>query len=166
MIRTLLVHGLLLLCLVQASVNGRADDRSAWLIAEPVPDWIWDAEGASEGQEIYLRKRFTLAGKPASARLYTTCDNRMTLWINGKKVGHSRDWPYPIERDVFQFLSRGENTIAVEAENAGGPAGFVFKLVVELRGNDPPLVLVSDPSWKMTRRRPPTRDPTRGPSLR
>ena len=87
---------LLLLCALGWAPPAAADDDSAWLTTDPVPQWVWDAEGASDGQEIFLRKTFTLSGKIQSAKLYSTCDNSMTLWINGKEVGSSRDWsPHP-----------------------------------------------------------------------
>ncbi len=80
-------------------------------------------------QTIYLRKDFSLASPIKSAKLYTTCDNKMTLWINGKEAGTSPDWPQPITNEVTEQLVVGNNTIAVRAQNEGGVAAFVFKLV-------------------------------------
>ncbi len=131
----------------------QAADETAWITADPKPLWIWDADGASSGQQIFLRKTFTVEAEIASARLYTTCDNSMTLWINGRQIGRSRDWPFPIEKDVTAELSRGENTISVQARNEGGVAAFVFKLVVKHRGKHP-LAVVSDDSWQMSREQP------------
>ncbi len=131
------------------AIAQRKGDR-AWVTAEPLPNWIWDADGASEGQQIFLQQTFSLDAKASSALLYSTCDNSMTLWINGTKVGSSRDWPYPIQQEVAEHLSLGKNTISVQAKNAGGIAAFVLKLVVKQAGKQPVTVL-SDTSWKMSR---------------
>ncbi|WP_235908860.1 c-type cytochrome [Roseiconus nitratireducens] len=125
-----------------------------WVRDEPVPDWIWDAEGARDNQQIFLRKTFDLPSNPKSARLYTTCDNSMTLWVNGKEIGKSRDWPYPITQDIVKQLSTGSNSVAVQAKNQGGVAALVFKLVIE-PAEGPATVIVSDPSWQMTSGSPP-----------
>lgn len=130
-----------------------AADETAWLTAKPIPHWIWDADGASDGQQIYLHKTFTLAGKAKSAKLYTTCDNSMTLWINGERIASSPDWPFPIQQDVAKYLSTDKNTIAVEAKNNGGTAAFIFKLLVDQPGKHP-IAIVSDTSWKMSRDQP------------
>jgi beta-galactosidase len=38
----------------------------------------------------------------------------MYLWVNGKKVGYSEDSRLPAEFDITNFLSPGDNTLAVE----------------------------------------------------
>ncbi len=131
--------------------QGKGD--RAWVTADPLPNWVWDADGSSEGQQIFLQKTFSLDTKASSAPLYSTCDNSMTLWINGKRIGSSRDWPYPIEQDVAEHLSPGRNTISVQAKNAGGIAAFVFKLVIRQDGKLP-VTILSDTSWKMSRDEP------------
>ncbi len=78
----------------------------------------------------------------------------MTLWINGKRVGQSREWSTPIQQNVAKFLTPGENTLSVEAANQGGPAGFTLKLVVKQENADD-LTILSDKTWNMTHT-PPT----------
>ena len=124
-----------------------------WVTSAPIPRWVWDAEGSSNRQTIFLRKDVTLASPIKSARLYTTCDNQMTLWINGSEVGSSPDWPKPIIKDVTENLTVGNNTIAVRAQNAGGVAAFIFKLVIDHRDGKQTVVM-SNPTWKMANEPP------------
>ena len=113
-----------------ASADAEEKLSLAWVTTPPLPRWVWDADGSFDRQTIYLRKDVTLASPIKSARNYTTCDNKMTLWINGKEVGSSPDWPEPITKEVTEQLVVGHNSIAVRAQNDGGVAAFVFKLVV------------------------------------
>ncbi len=128
-------------------------DEVDWVSKSPVPIWIWDAGGSSDNQQIFLQKKFLIDGEVDTARLYTTCDNSMTLWINGEEVGSSEDWPDPIQQEVAQYLLSGTNTIAVHARNAGSAAAFVFKLDIKLTTGRP-IHVVSDKTWKMTKSRP------------
>ena len=140
------------ICLVafssQPTTSLWADE--AFAKSKPVPDWIWDEGGATSGQKIYLRTEFKIDGKKKAAPLYSTCDNRMVLWINGQRVAKTRDWMFPIDQDVSKFLVNGKNSIAIEAENDGGVAAFVLKLLVEQEGQEP-LVVLSDESWSMSK---------------
>lgn len=138
-----------LLTFVLANTSTAQQRNLRWVTDEPKPSWIWDANGASNGQQIHLRKTFRVTDQVKSARVYTTCDNTMKLWINGSDSGSSPDWPEPIQRDVTNLLKRGDNTISVQAKNAGGIAAFVFKLEIKF-DKQPPMHVVSDPSWSMT----------------
>ncbi len=106
---------------------------ASWLTDKPAPKWVWHKQ-TSDGQKLFFRKSVSLPGKVKSARLYSTCDNRLSLWINGYKVGDSRDWLYPLENDVTSLLKKGQNSIAAQCQNAAGPAAFVLKLIVETDG--------------------------------
>ncbi len=91
----------------------------------PTPLWIW---GADDNRRYVLRKEF--AGGSTAARLKATCDNRMKITLNGRKVMQSDDWQTPVERDVQKFLKPGNNVLIAEVENEGGIAGFLLKLVL------------------------------------
>ena len=72
----------------------------------PAPSWIW---GDSPDKKYFVRKTFK--GTAQFARLRATCDNSMTLYVNGKKVASSSNWESPVEVDVKQHLTNGENTM-------------------------------------------------------
>ncbi|MEZ6090235.1 MAG: c-type cytochrome [Pirellulaceae bacterium] len=105
-------------------------------------------------QQIYLRKSFNVDGPVESAKLFATCDNQMTLWINGKEIGKSPDWPQPIHMDADKHLKQGKNTIAVAGKNAGGTAAFVLKLAINPGSKSASQVVLSDTSWKLSKSEP------------
>ncbi len=101
------------------------------------PEWIWSSTAPRDGEVVHFRKAFDLAAKPAKASLAASCDNALEVWINGRRVGDSRDWQQPLRVDVAAHLVAGRNVVAVRAENEGGAAGLVLKLDT----------LRSDASW-------------------
>lgn len=130
-----------------------APGKEAWLTAAPVPQWIWSATPAGQDEQLWLRHRFEVAGTIKSARLYATCDNRLTLWVNGQEAGTSPDWPVPIEKDIAKMLTPGKNVLAAQVRNAGGVAAYVCKLVIETADGKTQTV-ISQPDWKMTNQAP------------
>ena len=58
---------------------------------------------------------------PARAIAVASCDNEMTLFVNGKEVAKSDDWTRPISVDVTAALKPGANVLAVEAINWPDP---------------------------------------------
>ena len=99
--KALAVRFCLLCCAVFVGLVSTAEAQDLkWVTSKPVPDWIWDARGSSGGQKIFLRKQFEVRKRVKSAKVYTTCDNKMTLWINGQEVGKARDWMYPLVVEV------------------------------------------------------------------
>lgn len=91
----------------------------------PKAEWIW---GPSPDSNYSFQTE--LEGGSKSANLIASCDNRMTLFINGKKVTQSSEWQSPVKADVQKFLKDGTNDLTVQAQNEGGPAGFALKLVL------------------------------------
>src|SRR5262249_8863240 len=88
------------------------------------PQWIWLGAEARPNQTVYFRKEFALDKAITAARLSGTCDNRMTVYINGKEALSSDNWETPVSRDVTEFLkspvSSGDevrNVICVKAHN-------------------------------------------------
>ena len=65
-----------------AQAQAKSIKEIDWVAQTPAPHWIWDAKGSSDGQVIYLRKDLEIAGPIQSAKLYTTCDNRMQLAVS------------------------------------------------------------------------------------
>ncbi len=119
-----------------------------WIVSKPVAQWIW-ADTSTTDQTIWFRHSFQLGSVPKVAPLYTTCDNEMRLWINGKEVGKSGAWEKPIQQDVAKFLNQGKNVIAIQGKNHGGIAGLTFKLYCEQKDQSPRIVTTSEKTWKM-----------------
>lgn len=113
--------------------------------------WVWDELGATSGEPRYFRHAFELKAKPKSAQVQITADNHYELRINGKKVGADGSWNSVETYDVAKLLAAGENVIAVQANNAGGPAGLLARLVVQFSGKEKTLVLGTGSKWKTSR---------------
>ena len=81
--------------------------------------WVWSREDAERdpGGRIFLRKVIPLESVPDRVVVVATCDNELTLYVNGHQVGHSADWTRPISVEVAKFMKAGDNVIAIEATN-------------------------------------------------
>ncbi len=128
--------------------------------------WIWshaDAGKADPGGRILLRKTLTLTEKPNRAAAVLTCDNEVTLYLNGRKLISSEDWQKPVVVDLTSHLAVGENVFAIEATNwpdvehnrgtqfkAGNGAGFIFE-AVGFKGKTQAWTLSSDATWLWTK---------------
>jgi putative heme-binding domain-containing protein len=113
----------------------------------PAPSWIW---GADANKKYFVRKTFL--GTAQFAFLKASCDNVLTVWVNGEKVAASEDWKEPAEADIKSRLKPGENVIEAEITNAGGSSGFVAKIALLGRdGKD--RFIVTDDSWQVTESR-------------
>ncbi|WP_166820412.1 c-type cytochrome [Thalassoroseus pseudoceratinae] len=118
----------------------------------PKPKWIW-GEG-NDNQTWYFRKTFSV-DRGWTGTMIASCDNVMTVHLNGKKVFSSSEWQTPETREIGAMLKRGENEILVEANNAGGIAAFAMKLVLGSKRdpNADPKYIVTDDSWTASRQK-------------
>ena len=113
--------------------------------------WIWryDAIGRPNCR-VYLAKAFTVPGAAAKTIFLCTADNGYTLFVNGREVGGSRDagdsWRRLDYHDLTELVRIGMNTLAVEARNDAGPAGFIGRMDVQLAGGGT-VTVVTDESW-------------------
>jgi len=121
-------------------------DRQA-LEQGPRPTWIW---GPKFNTNYFLRTEFP--GGARSAWLKATCDNSMTLFLNGRRLALSNQWQTPVELDVTDQLRTGANEIVAQVENQGGTAGFLLKLALTMPDGSVRYV-VSDQSWTVSDRR-------------
>jgi len=93
--------------------------------------------------------------KFTTSKLLITADDNFRAFLNETKtpVAQGNDWTTVQEFDVTRFLKAGDNLLAVQAQNTGGAAGLIFKLVVTLPGGKTQVV-ASDNKVR-TNRRPP-----------
>ena len=86
-------------------------------------------------------------GQVTAAKFHVTCDNGFVLFVNGVQAGQSHDWTQPPALDIREYLTAGENTIAIQATNESSAAGLTGKLTVQFAANES-LVIGFDQSWK------------------
>ncbi len=118
--------------------------------AQAVPEWIWhanDGVGPGDTEVRYFRKSFRIEGAPRRANLSVAADNHFVAYVNGQKVGEATGWDEFRRFDIAKNLKAGENVVAVEGRNDGGPAGLMVE--IELRGEGTNRQsLVSDATWQ------------------
>ncbi|WP_018970444.1 family 16 glycoside hydrolase [Rubritalea marina] len=108
--------------------------------------WVWK-DNPHDNKPIYLTKSFDLPEQTTMAAIMASCDNGFTLWINGKEIAKSDSWNNPfISKSILKQLKPGKNFVAIEATNAGGIAGLLFKLSMQQHGGEL-TEIVSDTSW-------------------
>ena len=104
--------------------------------------WIW-LPGEEPAPEVELRRTVVLDAVPERAELIGTCDNRMTVRVNGAEVLRSDRWEEVTRADVASQLKPGANVIEVEARNDGGPAGLALRLA-----DGDVTLLATDGAWE------------------
>lgn len=107
-----------------------------------LPKNIWGDGNA----DCYLRKLFSLTGKPAKAVLRIFVDTGYELFLNGRFVASADEWGNTRDYDVAPFLCAGRNIIAVRAMNHGGHRGFCLELRTTSREGKT-FTVISDASW-------------------
>ena len=112
------------------------------LLSGPTANWIW---GALPNTKYFLTKEFTADAK--TALLIASCDNVMTVYLNGKKIAAGSEWGQPSRVDVTKQLQRGKNVLLAEVANEGGPSGFALKLAMT-EADGLTRYVVTDKSWQ------------------
>ncbi|MCP4194314.1 MAG: DUF1553 domain-containing protein [Planctomycetaceae bacterium] len=111
--------------------------------------WIWDKPNAFQNEPssapIYFRFTFDLQELPKKAQLFATADDQVTSHLNGQRLGNNPAWQTPAQYDLTNQLKKGRNTIAFDAANGVGPAGFIASLLLD--GEE----FGSNNQWKVTR---------------
>ncbi len=111
--------------------------------AGTVPQWIWGTQ-----RDGKYRLKTTFSGDVKSAQLRATCDNVMTLFLNGKKLASSSEWQDPVTLDITSKIKPGQNELIAEVSNQGGASAFTLKLVMTDRGGKKKY-LVTDSNWQI-----------------
>jgi putative heme-binding domain-containing protein len=114
---------------------------------------IWTSDQQVAGEHAWFAKSFSVSNSPTAGVLIITCDNEFVAWINGKKVGQSKNWGKPQRLDVSAALKPGKNLIAIRGLNQGGPAGLAARLRWTQEDGNTQL-LTTDTSWKVASTKP------------
>ncbi len=125
-------------------------------VAAPAPwAWIWSQDGSRPPETLYFRQTFKLSGKPTSAFLYITAEDGFKAYLNGASspVGAAQDWSLVHRYSVGQYVRRGENVLAVEAENQSLNGGLIYDLKVTM-ASGAVIDIVSGPGVRVNRNPP------------
>ena len=99
---------------------------------------------------MYFRKEFA-GGGVSAARLYATCDNQMTVFVDGRKVLESNTWETPLFKDLSKEIDLDKadqkHVIAIECSNEGDVGGLLLRLDFESGWRDA-WSIVSDDTWQ------------------
>jgi putative heme-binding domain-containing protein len=101
--------------------------------------WIWydagnPAQSAPAGK-VWFRREIR-ASEPSTGAVLVLCDDRFTLWVNGRKIG-SGTAGKPYRFNLNGVVDRGPNVFAVEAENLEGKAGLYVDGEIRGQGGHP-----------------------------
>ncbi len=102
---------------------------------------------------FYYRYGFRLDEPPGSGFLNISGDDIVTLWVNGEKLEqgvNSRIWYKTDTYTIGEQLVKGENTIAVEVVNTGGPGSFMLQGRYKTLTGETGLIRTG-PGWKESR---------------
>jgi len=117
--------------------------------------WIWYSRDVKEPRELsFVATRDVVLGRaPSRATAKVFVDRWHVLWLNGRRVGGTRQRPGdPLALyEVAGLLRKGANRIALEAGSESGIGGLLFSLDLSDWGRD---AVVSDERWRV--------DPSRG----
>ena len=101
--------------------------------------WIWSPEhqkGSVPLGACHFRKQAVVA-VPVSGEITITADDDYDLYVNGRRVASGKSGGKPQKHDLTEFLSRGQNLVAVKVTNAqGSTAGLAARIRIkdETRG--------------------------------
>ncbi|UCD27823.1 MAG: family 78 glycoside hydrolase catalytic domain [Planctomycetota bacterium] len=111
-------------------------------------DWIWNAKAKEEKKKVFFRRHFKIdpGQRIARAFLKSTADDSHTVYINGIKIVSSGNWQEVSVCRVTLRVNPGDNVIAAEAVNQGGPAGLLVSLKVVLESGKT-VEVKSDGEW-------------------
>ncbi|MCA8990923.1 MAG: DUF1080 domain-containing protein [Planctomycetaceae bacterium] len=93
----------------------------------PKPHWVW---GPNNDAHYIISTKFQ-AENAKRVAVKASCDNFVTLKLNGKQIASSSEWQAPVEKDLTKLLQSGENELTAEVGNEGGVAAFIASIAIE-----------------------------------
>ena len=134
--------------------NPNPAEKSSGFVFPPAkhpPEWVW-ADKASATDRMLVRKDLAIREGLDSAQVFFTCDNSANLYVNGKKLSHVDPWMEPKTVEITEELKQGRNTIAADARNAGGQAGFIAVIQLNYKGGEIEYInSAADWQWKASK---------------
>ena len=128
----------------------------AWTASIPDAEWIWSEAAASgEVETQTFVNEFDFTGPVVSATLYVASDNSFVATLNGTEVADIATTDTfraenQLEFDVTDLIVDGENELEIAVNNAGGPAGVLYRLEVESSNPSCDAELLDDPELEIT----------------
>lgn len=110
------------------------------------PEWIWFRK-TDQAETRYFRKTFNLDTAASQAEVIATADDRLEVFVNGRRVLQAGEWAKGHRADILNRLKAGRNVIAIRAVNGdSSPAGVLAKITLTTPGGK--QTIVTDSSWK------------------
>jgi hypothetical protein len=107
---------------------------------------IW-APVMQEQQEAWFRRTIDVAKPGTKPRLWFSCDNECTVFVDGREVGTCNDHQQ-LTMVALERALQGKVTIAVHAKNTGGPAALSLWLLWDAA--DGQHEVITDEHWRVT----------------
>ncbi len=126
-------------------------------------NWIWFPEGDprvdAPVEARFFRREFNLSkdAKTKRATLHIVADDKVVIWLNGKKIGEVSGSSTAHALDLTASLRSGKNVIALQANNLPAPvklnpAGLLLALeIISENGN---TVIAADAEWRAAKQAP------------
>lgn len=111
----------------------------------PVPQWVW-GDKVAENQVLLFRKSIDVPDKLKKAIVSASCDNVLSVFVNGKKVCEHHDWREAVTEEITRELKPGKNVIALRGQNQDGAAGIIARIALETEDGKK-QVIVTDGTW-------------------
>ncbi len=120
--------------------------------------WIWHPDEPEVPNSFYLFRREVSLTETDNIYVHVTADTRYQLYINGQFVGRGAPQSQPFFQyydtwEIGEYLTLGENCIAVIGNYVGNLADTRGGLLLEVEDAAGDLLLASDADWRVTRAR-------------
>lgn len=112
-------------------------------------EWIWSQGQAGDDDVRFFRKEFALDAAPEKAVLKVACDNKATIYLDGKSIGENASWNEPTAIDLSKLLKAGRHLLAIRGANEGGQAGLIATLELIFAGGKKQTI-ATDPAWTVS----------------
>jgi hypothetical protein len=107
--------------------NSAAKNPAQWILYN-----AGDPAHSAPAGKVWFRREVR-ADEPSTGAVLILCDDRFTLWVNGRKIG-SGTAGKAYRFNLNGIVDRGPNVVGVEAENLGGKAGLYIEGMVRGQG--------------------------------